>query len=148
MEYRETRARVPLDDEKHRAQKSVNRDVRLHPSPFSYEIRDSTHEEGYRPGAFTSEPSIHPDITSGGWRPSGSFSVSVINDDTPGKKMQPWNRRMVLNDWSDQDYAMGCYTDPTHASRFYRSGLPKLGGAVVQEFAEGVEAGSEDPSGR
>ncbi|MEU9857267.1 hypothetical protein [Streptomyces sp. NPDC047974] len=147
MEYRQTRARVPLDDAKRRAQKSVNRDTALQENPITAELRDMT-EDGYRPGAFTSEPSLHPDIARpDGWRPAGSFSISAINDDTPGKKTNAWTRRMVVDDWSDHD-SMGSYADPTHASRFYRSGQPKLGGAVVHEFGEGVEAGYEEPRGR
>ncbi|MFB7517233.1 hypothetical protein [Streptomyces sp. NPDC056144] len=148
MRYRDTSSRVPLD-EKRATQKSVTRDSALQENPPTSNIRNMKSEEGYRPGAFSSETAIHPDIARpDGWRPAGSFSGSSVNEDHPGKMTNAWNRRMVVDDWSDHDYAMGCYTDPTHASRYYRSGRPKLGGAVVQEFGEGVEAGFEEPHGR
>lgn len=122
MRYRSTETRIPLDP-KRDAQRSVSREVAPQVNPIRSETRTLSEIDGYRPGVFSSESMMHPDMQRvDGWHPSGSYSPSSrngsdnVHDDAP--------------------------------AYYYRSGRPKLSIATVPvEFHEGAEAGHEDPHG-
>ncbi|MFF2191697.1 hypothetical protein [Streptomyces sp. NPDC058157] len=143
MEYRESRARVPLEDARLRAQKSVRRvDDGVQVNPVSVDYRNLTEEEGARPGVFRSDSAIDPDMQRHeGWRPSGSYSTSVHNEGD-GKRTNAWNRRMVMDDETEYDHAVRHATGD--ASR-YRSGRPRLilAKLVPAEFRDGADDGYE-----
>ncbi|MFE3861089.1 hypothetical protein ACFXPT_11730 [Streptomyces goshikiensis] len=147
MEYRDSRARVPLDDDaKRAAQKSTIKDHTPQVNPITPESHYLTEEDGYRPGVFRSDPQIHTDMQHG-WRPSGSYSTSVSNDPTPGKQANAWNRRMVIDDESEYGHAVRQSTGDD--SLYYRIGRPKMAILTVPaEFRDGADDGYEEPHGR
>ncbi|MER8047118.1 hypothetical protein [Streptomyces sp. NPDC094032] len=109
MEYRQTRARVPLLDTKSRAQKSVNRDVGLQENPVTSEYRDMTPDDGYRPGVFRSDVMLHPDMQRhDGWRPAGSFSPSSYNGRREGHVTLEEFRQALVNSMREGEEQHGC----------------------------------------
>ncbi|WP_060178003.1 hypothetical protein [Streptomyces sp. IMTB 1903] len=136
MEYRESRARVPLDDDaKRAAQKSTIKDHAPQVNPITMESRQLTEEEGHRPGCFSSEMVMDPDMQRpDGWRPSGSYSPSSVN--TEERESRRWARRMVVDDASEYGHAVRRATG--NDSLYYRSGRPKLGVSVI--FRDGAES--------
>ncbi|KJY37093.1 hypothetical protein [Streptomyces katrae] len=138
MEYRESRARVPLEDAKRQAQKSVHRvDGGVQVNPITMDYRQLTEEEGARPGVFTSESVIHPAVQGhDGARPTGSYSTSVYNEGG-GKMTNNHTRRMVMDHDRSIESALR-QADGTD-SLYYRSGRAKLSVAMAPaEFRSGA----------
>ncbi|RST00365.1 hypothetical protein EF910_32025 [Streptomyces sp. WAC07149] len=138
------RWRMPDGDPKLAAQKSTKKDLPPQENPVSSGNFRLEEIDGYRPGTFRSDSVMHPDVESGAWRPSGSYSPSVFNVGE-GKRTAE-SRKAVLNDDTEYDYALGCYQDPSHASHTYRSGRPKRSGAarVNRQFLGGAESGYKE----
>ncbi|MER6213611.1 hypothetical protein ABT213_06080 [Streptomyces sp. NPDC001674] len=118
-----------MDDSPDRARRTVEDLLGQAYAPSTNTHRFAADDPYNRPGQPDSAHQLHPDMQRvDGWRPSGSWSTSVVSE---GRS--PWHRNMVVDGWTENDHWER--TQNGDNSR-YRSGRPKsasgqfLGGAM------------------